>query len=57
MFDNLSFGRNPRTGVCLVDRSKPENIDEWLIEYWERWVEQVKLPEKFFLSAHSFGAY
>jgi pimeloyl-ACP methyl ester carboxylesterase len=57
MFDNLSFGRNPRDGECLVDRSKPENIDEWLIEYWERWVEQAQLPEKFLISGHSFGAY
>lgn len=33
-------------------------VDAWLVEYWEKWVEQCKiLPDKFLLSGHSFGGY
>ena len=57
MLDNLSFGRNPRDGQFVVDRTNADHIEEWLIEYWERWVEKAQLPAKFLLSAHSFGGY
>lgn len=57
MFDNLSFGSNPRNGNCLVDRSSVLAVEAWLVEYWERWVDKVDLPKRFLLAAHSFGGY
>ena len=57
MFDYLSFGNNPRTGVNRVDITNVDHVEEWLIEYWERWVAKVDLPEKFYLAGHSFGGY
>ena len=58
MFDNLSFGMNPKDGACLVERTQVDQVDAWLVEYWEKWIDQCKfLPEKFLLSGHSFGAY
>jgi pimeloyl-ACP methyl ester carboxylesterase len=57
MFDYLSFGNNPRTGENRVDITKIDDVEEWLIEYWERWVEKVDLPDKFYLAGHSFGGY
>lgn len=42
-FDNMCFGNNPRDESFNIDRSKSENVDEWIIEYWEKWVEKVGL--------------
>jgi hypothetical protein len=39
MFDNLSFGCNPKDGQMLVDVSNVKQCDAWLAEYWEKWVE------------------
>lgn len=57
MFDWLSFGNNPRTGENRVDLTKVDDVEEWLIEYWEKWAQKVELPDKFYLSGHSFGGY
>jgi pimeloyl-ACP methyl ester carboxylesterase len=58
LFDNLSFGMNPKNGQRLADITKPEMIDAWLVEFWEQWAKHCKLlPEKFFLAGHSFGGY
>jgi len=58
LFDNLSFGMNSRAGLSSANRLNCEEIDSWLAEYWEKWVDACpELPEKFYLSGHSFGAY
>lgn len=57
MFDNLSFGSNPRNGQCAVDKSSATKVDDWLVEYWEKWVSMVDLPKKFLLAGHSWGGY
>jgi len=42
----------------LVDLNNVDKVDEWICEYWEKWVQKCKfLPAKFFLAAHSFGGY
>jgi pimeloyl-ACP methyl ester carboxylesterase len=42
----------------FVDLNNVDKVDEWICEYWEKWVQKCKfLPAKFFLAAHSFGGY
>lgn len=58
LFDNLSFGMNSRLAQSSASRQDCQEIDAWLTEYWERWVEACgDLPPKFLLAGHSFGAY
>jgi pimeloyl-ACP methyl ester carboxylesterase len=58
LFDNLSFGSNPRTGVCNINRLDVEQVDAWLAEYWHQWMTECdELPPKFLLAGHSFGGY
>ena len=58
LFDNLSFGMNPKTGQRLTDITKVDLVDAWLVEYWEKFIEQLEfLPKKFFIAGHSFGGY
>ena len=40
LFDNLSFGCNPKDGVRLTDLTKCDLVDAWLVEYWEKFIEQ-----------------
>ena len=35
LFDNLSFGMNPKNELRLADITKPEVVDAWLVEFWE----------------------
>jgi len=39
VFDNLSFGKNSRQGQSSASRQNCDQIEEWLVEYWERWVD------------------
>ena len=58
LFDNLSFGMNSRQGQSSANRLNCDEIDAWLAEYWQRWVDACPgLPQKFYLAGHSFGAY
>ena len=42
----------------LVDLTNVDKVDEWLTEYWEKWVKSCEfVPAKFLLAAHSFGGY
>jgi len=55
MVDNLAWGLNQRTLEAGDALESPEKAEAWTLEWWQRIVEALDLPPKFYLSGHSAG--
>ena len=57
MFDNLGYGLNTQRQECPAVAEGLDACEDWLIEWWEKLIDALNLPEKFLLAAHSMGGY
>jgi pimeloyl-ACP methyl ester carboxylesterase len=59
VYDHLAWGLNSRPGPdCSIAKGELE-AEQYMIDWMTRTIEAMGdlLPEKFFLSGHSFGGY
>ena len=56
MFDTMSWGLNTRPKECSGIVSS-DAAEQWQIEWTEKVMETLELPEKFFASGHSHGGW
>ena len=55
MVDNLAWGLNSRTqnvGNALED---PQKAEIWINTWWDKLIDALDLPPKFYMSGHSAG--
>jgi len=56
MFDVMSWGLNTRLDECSGMESV-EAAEAWMLEWLEKVMAKLDLPDKFLLSGHSFGGW
>ena len=56
LFDTMSWGLNSRPSHCSGIESW-EAAEAWQLEWIEKVIEELELPEKFLLSGHSHGGW
>lgn len=61
LLDQLGFGASSRVDFPFTLLRNVDACDEFAVEWVEKWTkkmtEKKKLPEKFYLTAHSYGGY
>ena len=58
MFDNCNWGLNSKTEVDHTTAlESPDAAEEWFISFITQTMEQLDLPDRFYLAGHSYGAY
>ena len=61
VFDQGSFGLNTKRSKCpALEKSAeemPAACEEWLLEWWIKYVDALDLPETFLLAGHSMGGH
>lgn len=56
MFDTMSWGLNTRPEECS-GMASVEAAEAWQLEWMEKVIQELDLPDKFLLSAHSHGGW
>ena len=57
MFDNLGHGLNTRMEDVGDALESPEKAENWMVTWWEKVIDALDLPPKFFLTGHAAGGY
>ena len=57
VFDQGSFGLNSNRQECHALNEGPDACEQWLLEWWTKYIDALELPEKFFLAGHSMGGH
>jgi pimeloyl-ACP methyl ester carboxylesterase len=55
-FDNMNLGMNTRS-TDTVQNETPETAEEWIRDWLTKAFAAFDIPEKFYMTAHSFGGY
>ena len=55
MVDNLAWGLNSRTENVGDALGSAEKAEQWINTWWDKLIEALDLPAKFYMSGHSAG--
>ena len=57
IFDHGSFGLNTRRKECPALQQGSDACEMWLLEWWEKFIDALDLPDKFLLVGHSMTGH